>query len=737
MHTGTPLEPVKAKDYSQDRPQEVQNELDDLRNRGIAKVLNRHFTDTTKKLAKEKAAADAALADLERRRANTSEFVPSHGGELNSFDSMYVQLQQRRAECRRKERETILLYQRYVYKYGKKTNLSVPNPKFVPKLRQETASPSPSTSSNASTPEAPPPPSPSPIESKIRALQSLDENAVTVLTPEEFAHNQMMQHLAPEEHKNGTYSSVDSTELSEGDNSVSIPVTDVRNMWEKQANENSFKQPQVAEMTLKTGDMTPPESVESTSSPPASPFDALAPTVDKQEIGSITSDSLRPTREVTTEMLTTDVDDDDDEDDRSVISGLTMNSQLTRQVMEEIEQEKAHFLKIETEAIRRMLDEEDEKSHSSRGMNSGSSLVGDASKLASIRAEAMVREMQQILDEYTKEDQSVSIQTEESISESTTTGTAKYPRDYAGGNPGEEWMVYFDESCQREYYFEKKTKRTQWEVPIATSSSESQATHAVLLPGEVTGPVRRPRSRKEMYRRKLRKRRIRRLASMSVLTALAGATVLHWKRNHNDKTYPDAMMATWHTASEMAVDSWNVSSQSISHGMEYSMQSIMDLLNKIKVDSSEGKRAESTNFTSVEEFTSVKDDKSVCLNTEQRLSPLPPVAVEEVEFIEEPLSANFENFTHVDTPTEEPQAVEENITETDTSSEAEQPETEIDVDAQDATTNAEPATEENHDTKEERKPRLPRKVVKGRPAICMFPVSRQYAPCSKLQRSNL
>lgn len=126
MHTGTPLEPVKAKDYSQDRPQEVQNELDDLRNRGIAKVLNRHFTDTTKKLAKEKAAADAALADLERRRANTSEFVPSHGGELNSFDSMYVQLQQRRAECRRKERETILLYQRYVYKYGKKTNLSVP-----------------------------------------------------------------------------------------------------------------------------------------------------------------------------------------------------------------------------------------------------------------------------------------------------------------------------------------------------------------------------------------------------------------------------------------------------------------------------------------------------------------------------------------------------------------------------------------------------------------------------------
>jgi hypothetical protein len=37
------------------RPSEVQSELDELRNRGIAKLLNKHFTDTTAKLAKEKA----------------------------------------------------------------------------------------------------------------------------------------------------------------------------------------------------------------------------------------------------------------------------------------------------------------------------------------------------------------------------------------------------------------------------------------------------------------------------------------------------------------------------------------------------------------------------------------------------------------------------------------------------------------------------------------------------------
>jgi len=115
-----PLPPVssKAKDYT-DRPEEVVNELDELRTRGIAKVLNKHFTTATRKLAIEKAEADSALADLERRRAQTKAFVPSKGGQLNPYDQLYVQLQQKRAECRRKEKETMMLYQRYVMKYGK------------------------------------------------------------------------------------------------------------------------------------------------------------------------------------------------------------------------------------------------------------------------------------------------------------------------------------------------------------------------------------------------------------------------------------------------------------------------------------------------------------------------------------------------------------------------------------------------------------------------------------------
>eukprot|EP00529_Nitzschia_sp_RCC80_P005691 CAMPEP_0113483734 /NCGR_PEP_ID=MMETSP0014_2-20120614/23586_1 /TAXON_ID=2857 /ORGANISM="Nitzschia sp." /LENGTH=988 /DNA_ID=CAMNT_0000377289 /DNA_START=911 /DNA_END=3877 /DNA_ORIENTATION=+ /assembly_acc=CAM_ASM_000159 len=128
-----PLPPVssKAKDYSDNnRPTEVTDELDQLRTAGIARVLNRHFTETTKQLAKEKAQADAALADLERRRANKNNSKwnnaengsnpgASSSAHLHPYDALYMELQQKRAECRRKERETMMLYQRYVMKYGK------------------------------------------------------------------------------------------------------------------------------------------------------------------------------------------------------------------------------------------------------------------------------------------------------------------------------------------------------------------------------------------------------------------------------------------------------------------------------------------------------------------------------------------------------------------------------------------------------------------------------------------
>jgi len=85
-------------------PPGVRAELEALRQRGLATLLNKHFTETTEKLAAEKAAADAALRDLERRKAMTSEFQPSGDGELSPFDNLYLSCQQWRQECRKKVR---------------------------------------------------------------------------------------------------------------------------------------------------------------------------------------------------------------------------------------------------------------------------------------------------------------------------------------------------------------------------------------------------------------------------------------------------------------------------------------------------------------------------------------------------------------------------------------------------------------------------------------------------------
>jgi len=113
----------KASKYSSVR----QNELEELRQRGLAKLFNKHFTTVTQQIAVERAAADKALKDLEARRLN--EFKETnYGATISNYDQMVLELQRKRDECKRKERETLLLYQRYVHKFGNKAGaMAVPS----------------------------------------------------------------------------------------------------------------------------------------------------------------------------------------------------------------------------------------------------------------------------------------------------------------------------------------------------------------------------------------------------------------------------------------------------------------------------------------------------------------------------------------------------------------------------------------------------------------------------------
>lgn len=561
----------RAKDYSE-RPSEVTSELDDLRNRGIAKGLNRHFTDTAKKIAKEKAAADAALADLERRRANKSEFKPTHGTDLNPFDALYVELQSKRAECRRKEKETMLLYQRYVHKYGKKAKVAAPAKEDLSmSVKSAASSPSKKLSSPAeaversvpSTPEKKAPLQPleeksvdSTVEEKKEANKEEDDAALQDVNFSRFYKKQISER-ALRAHTGGVDPPADPPGMN-----VTIKKAD-----SGEETNNTASIPDLKTLTPRTSQETEEEKKVVAASKKPDPDEGG----DSNRSDSMSDGSgERPTALVTTctEMpsatTTTDGDDEEDSDDRSIISGLTNATPFYKAVLEDVEHEMEDFLKTETLAVQKMLDMEEERSvsrHSVMGNMSFSghnSVYGDESVRCAAKAEAMAAEMQKILDDFQKDDKSVSTygfhgdgaDVSERGEEDSTVVSSTYPRKYPTAVPDEEWMVYFDEANQREYYHEKVSNRTQWHPP-GKSLSRGTSSGSDGLQG-YRSRLTRKKSRKEIYRRKLRKRRMRRMVILSFVALCGAATVFHWQTKHPQKTYPGAMQATFSTLKENA-----------------------------------------------------------------------------------------------------------------------------------------------------------------------------------------
>jgi hypothetical protein len=109
----------------------VNEELEQLYQRGLAKSLNRHFAQECKKVQAELAAADLALRDLEARKANASEFAPG-SNEFSQLDMMFLKVFEWKKECKKKEQETVLLYAKYCEKFGKEIKLAKPEDLMTP-----------------------------------------------------------------------------------------------------------------------------------------------------------------------------------------------------------------------------------------------------------------------------------------------------------------------------------------------------------------------------------------------------------------------------------------------------------------------------------------------------------------------------------------------------------------------------------------------------------------------------
>ena len=95
-------------------------ELAMLREKKLTTLFNRHFSDAAAAIAAERKAAEVALREIERRRAEAALRLASNPGKaeagqtLTKLDEMYFELKRREESVRKRERDTLEKYHRYM-----------------------------------------------------------------------------------------------------------------------------------------------------------------------------------------------------------------------------------------------------------------------------------------------------------------------------------------------------------------------------------------------------------------------------------------------------------------------------------------------------------------------------------------------------------------------------------------------------------------------------------------------
>ena len=525
----------------------VENELNQLRQRGLAKIFNRHFTNVAQTLAAEKAAADAALRDLEARKARMRD-LPSNPGEMSILDNMYVELQQRKADCKRKEKETLLLYQRYVDKFGNTGGVAVPKVKTP----QSTSKRSGEKRRVPRAPNSPGLPQYPPVASPSRKAAA---------SPIDYTSGPHVPHLAQgiedglqrhvqrggERHPSIKNLGVEQTFQSEramADQESRAHF--IRSLEGKGIDARATPSPQTGKAMFTGADRNGlPDTPDVVASTPQvmSSYGESTMGEAKGHASSAAGDAKTSSTEVpgleeemspaapvkSTEsgltLPTTDGTTDDGSvlsDDRSLMSGLT---DVNSMVVNEAEIKLLEFLKSETDAIRKMIDIDDMSVRSTASMSE----IGSESVRAAEIAENMVKKMQTMLDDFKAETNKLE------------TSNSREPYPLKTMDPNEKWMVHWDETHQREYYYNTKTGTSQWDkpacaipssrsatspddyAPIAdytkTSKSRSALSHYDVMPEQRRLGTRHVSSRRLEYRKLQRRRRNRRRVILAAVTA--------------------------------------------------------------------------------------------------------------------------------------------------------------------------------------------------------------------------
>ena len=556
----------------------VHAELAALKQRGLAKLLNRHFTATAQQLAMEQAAADAAILDLQERKARTKEFAPQTSSfEISPLDQACIQANKWRTECRRKERETLLLYQQYVHKFGPTTILPVPT---VPNTTTTTTTTREGTTTMhvvvPTAPMVPPQPAARPVPTLVPSRTAQIEQ-----TLEEYCARGAVMHPSILTHgREQTYSSVAAKE------------------------EHAFREYYRKQLEAKGVDAV------------------CSPGYYK---GNGTDGDIAAGHNGLQEKNDNAIEDWNKDDVCSIVSGLTtLHSAMTREFIYDCEHSVQTFLREEQATVRQLLEQEEEEDRESSSGDTHVShvhVVQDSDATAKA-AENMVQQMQEILQEYNLKHFWSSNDTVQDDGLVATEQPKKYPMAYPTHRSDETWVIYYDEFYRQEYYHEVHTNRTQWDPPGRTTSRDppdSSFSHSHSTEAHSVGADHASRYdelgcwyhhdevgddedrmdriiesnnhrvaayRKRQRRKRLRRRMIAAIMAMVCFLLLIGGTY-HQTCYQNDSHKPSAcavideiVMDQWHQWKEMVMPSMKPSIPDVPPVYE---QCILQLTDEIEI----------------------------------------------------------------------------------------------------------------------------------------------------------
>jgi hypothetical protein len=431
-------------------------ELDALRQKGLAKIFNRHFTSVADKIRQEREAAELALQEIIKRKAELAANPKSfkEGGlTLTQLDKLHMELKKRKNEVQRKERETQELYKRYCSQYGGDSEYSFADVALWKKATGGLAAVHEGTEEGID------------YEDMVRQSDLARARAIDLAHAAQFSNVNQLACDIEESQESLMHHQANSDGFSTGKKWVGgVPPKDTSCVSGKKLmppGASTYQQPDAVAPSTK---LTPTKGQVHQQQPKSllklneSGLDATAAsTPSPAESPSVQGNASVMDRSLYFANL---VDHDDD----SAVSGLT---DIDCATVAEAEWKLTEFLRTETENIKKMLRNEpldleavEEDDNYSIFTYNRSLVSGESDRVG--RAAREAEEMVVRMAEATAWMNDPTLLENDSDSD----GEDNEKVDISGDGARAEWSAYWSADHQREYYYNFVTHQTCWTKPL-------------------------------------------------------------------------------------------------------------------------------------------------------------------------------------------------------------------------------------------------------------------------------